>query len=193
MKKILKTTLVLFLSTFLFQSCSSSDDKNSANNQVSIDGESYSVPSGSVIELKMDNMTYDSQLFDRSSIVITGIKGSRIATVSFDLFYFDGLPIEGTYTINNVLDDDYEFYQDFFSNQKLCAGWTSACNVTQADDTFLINANNPVGTVTVTNNGNNNYTIQYNGNYKVYDDDFNEIDAVPVVLDITTNVIVQSN
>lgn len=193
MKKILKTTLVLFLSTFLFQSCSSSDDKNSANNQVSIDGESYSVPSGSVIELKMDNMTYDSQLFDRSSIVITGIKGSRIATVSFDLFYFDGLPIEGTYTINNVLDDDYEFYQDFFNNQKLCAGWTSACAVEELDGNFLINSNNPTGTVTVTNNGNNNYTIQYNGNYKIYDDSFNEIGSVPVVLDITSDVIVQSN
>jgi hypothetical protein len=66
------------------------------------------------------------------------------------------------------------------------------CAVNQAgSSSFLINANNPTGTVKVVNNGNNNYTIQYNGNYKKYDTNFVAIGTVPVVINLTTDVLVQ--
>ena len=98
----------------------------------------------------------------------------------------------GTYNIDQTLDDEPDFFENLLVAQKLCLGWTSMCAVTQAgSSSFLINANNPTGTVKVVNNGNNNYTIQYNGNYKKYNNNFQVIGTVPVVINITTDVVVQ--
>lgn len=193
MKNLLKSTLVLFVISLLFQSCSSSEEVESlVSNQISIDGQLYNtLPSNSVVELRMNNLNIDGQVYDRSSISITGIAGTTIATVSFDLYYKDGLPVAGTYNIDQTLDNDSDFFDNLLVAQKLCLGWTSMCAVTQAgSSSFLINANNPTGTVKVVNNGNNNYTIQYNGNYKKYNN-FQVIGTVPVVINITTDVVVQ--
>jgi hypothetical protein len=193
MKNLLKSTLVLFVISLLFQSCSSSEEVESlVSNQISIDGQLYNtLPSNSVVELRMNNLNIDGQVYDRSSISITGIAGTTIANVSFDLYYKDGLPVAGTYNIDQTLDNDSDFFDNLLVAQKLCLGWTSMCAVTQAgSSSFLINANNPTGTVKVVNNGNNNYTIQYNGNYKKYNN-FQVIGTVPVVINITTDVVVQ--
>lgn len=186
--------IALLLGILILNSCSSNDDSQPSN-QFSIDGQSYSLlPSNSLVELKMDNQIEDQgQTYDRSSITLSGLNGTTIGIASFDLFYKDGLPVEGTYTIASTLsDNDPDFFDQLLTENKLCLGWTSSCSVSEAvAPTFLINANNPVGTVTVINNGNSNYTIQFNGNYRKYDENFNEIGTVPVVINVTTNVTIQ--
>ncbi|WP_396166089.1 hypothetical protein [Flavobacterium sp.] len=194
MKNLLKSALVLFAISSLFQSCSSSEEvETPVTNQISVDGQPYNIlPSNSVVELKMNNLNIDGQLYDRSSISIIGMSGTTVANVSFDLYYKDGLPMAGTYNIDQTIDNDSDFFDNLLVTQKLCLGWTSMCAVNQAgSSSFLINANNPTGTVKVVNNGNNNYTIQYNGNYKKYDTNFVAIGTVPVVINLTTDVLVQ--
>jgi hypothetical protein len=195
MKKLLKLTSLICVSMILFQSCSSSsNDANPiGNSQFSIDGQIYPLsPTNPVTEIRQNNLSLNNFVFDRSTITVTGIAGTKIGTVSFDLYYKDGLLVEGTYAIDNTLENDSDFITNLVSAQKLCSGWTSPCSVIQAGSTSeLINANNPAGTVKVTNNGNSNYTIQYNGNFKKYNTNFVEIGTVPIVIDITSNVFIQ--
>lgn len=196
MKKVLKS--LFLLSSFILLSCSSNDDETSTvvnTNQFKVDGQFYSLlPVSSVVDLRMNDMNIENNIYDRSSITINGLNGSNIAVATFDLYYKDGLPLTGTYNIDDTLNSDSDFYENLHLSQKLCLGWTSMCNVTQAgNSSSLINANNPTGTVTVTNNGNNNYTIKYDGYYKKYNNDFQIIGTIPVKIDITTNVLVQNN
>lgn len=193
MNLVLKPLAFLFSTLFFLQSCSSSDDTVASSTVFSVDNQNFTlIPSNSIVELKMNDINIEGQLFDRSSITITGISGTTVATVSFDLYYKDGLPVEGTYTIDNTLDNDSDFYTNLLAAQKLCLGWTSICTITEAGSlNFALNANNPIGTVKVVNNGNNNYTIQYSNNYREYDNNFQEIGTVPVVVNITNNVVIQ--
>jgi len=140
----------------------------------------------------MNNLNTNNFIYDRSTITVTGIAGTKIGTVGFDLYYKDGLPVEGTYTIDNTFNNNSNFITNLVTAQKLCSGWTTACSVMEAvNSTYLVNANNPSGTVKVINNGNSNYTIQFNGNFKKYNTNFVEIGTVPVVIDITSNVLIQ--
>lgn len=191
MKKQFKIIVLFLVGSLLLTSCSSNDDSTSSS-QFMVDGQSFNLlPGGGILEVKMDNVhTEQGQTFDRSSIGLNGVNGSTIATVVFDLFYKDGLPVEGVYNIAETLDD-YEdhFYSLLLSQQKQCLGWTTACTISQVGTTFSLNANNPSGTVTVTNNGNNNYRIQYNGNFREYSSDFQLGRNVPVIIDITSDVV----
>ena len=196
MKNLFKISLVLYSVTILsLQSCSSpsspTPDAITANGQISVDGQTYTLlPQNAVIELRSDNMNIDNQVYDRSSITINAMTGFTIATVSFDLFYKDGLPVAGTYTIDQSIDNTTNFNDNLIVAQKLCLGWTSSCSVAQAgNSSFSVQANNPTGTVNVINNGNNNYTIQYNGNYKKYDSNFEIVGQVPVIVNITSNIV----
>lgn len=193
MKKHFQIIALFLAGSLLLTSCSSSDDSTPAN-QFKIDGQSFTVsPVYGLGEIKMDNiLTEQGQTFDRSSISLNGINGTTIGMVGFDLFYKDGLPVEGVYNIAETTDDyEDDFYSLLLAQQKQCLGWTSQCAVSQVGAAFSINANNPTGTVTVTNNGNNNYRIQYNGNFREYDSNFQISRTVPVVIDITSNVLTQ--
>lgn len=194
MKKLLKLASLICVTIILFQSCSSSsNDSIPTNGQFSIDGQIFPLsPNNPVTEIRMNNLNSNNFVYDRSAITVTGIDGTKVGSVSFDLYYKDGLPVEGTYTIDNTLNNNSYFFTNLVTAQKLCLGWTTACSVIQAgSSTFLVNANNPSGTVKVINNGNSNYTIQYNGNFKKYNTNFVEIGTVPVVIDITSNVLIQ--
>jgi hypothetical protein len=194
MKKLLKLTFLFGVSMILFQSCTSSsnDPIQAANNQFTIDGQAYPLsPTNPVTEIKMNNLSANNFVYDRSTITVIGVVGTKIANVSFDLYYKDGLPVEGTYSIDTAINNNSSFITNLVAAQKLCSGWTSACSVIQVGSTLpLINANNPGGTVKVINNGNSNYTIQFNGNFKKYTN-FVETGTVPVVVDITSNVLIQ--
>ena len=191
MKNYFKIIALFLVGSLSLTSCSSSDD-SAASNQFQVDGQSYEVlPSNGLVELKMDNVYTDQgQSFDRSTVSLVGVNGTTVASVAFDLFYKDGLPVEGTYSIAETLDDySPDFYDQLLTDEKLCLGWTSLCAVYQGGSTLLINANNPIGTVTVTNNGNNNFTIQYNGNFRKYNSNFEVIGTVPVVINITSDLV----
>jgi uncharacterized protein YcfL len=194
MKNFFKPFTIFCAALVLLTSCSSSDD-NATSSEFKIDNQSYTLlPTQGIVEQKMNNMiTKQGQTFDRSTITLSGTSGTNIATVSFDLYYKDGLPVEGTYSIAETLDDnDADFFDDLVTNQKLCLGWTSMCAVFQGGSSIAINANNPVGTVTVTKNSTANYTIQYNGNFKKYNSSFQVIGTVPVVINVTSNVFIQT-
>ncbi|WP_339888916.1 hypothetical protein [uncultured Flavobacterium sp.] len=195
MKNHLKSIVLLVLTSVVIFSCSSDSDSSKSANQFTIEGQSYTlIPDNALLELKMDNHIMDQgQTYDRSSITLSGLNGTTIGTASFDLFYKDGLPVEGTYTITGSLsDNDPDFFDQLLVDNKLCLGWTSSCAVSEAGaPTFLVNANNPTGTVTVINNGNSNYTIQFNGNYRKYDGNFEVIGTSPVVINVTTDVTIQ--
>jgi hypothetical protein len=194
MKNFFKPFTIFCAALVLLTSCSSSDD-NATSSEFKIDNQSYTLlPTQGIVEQKMNNMIMEQgQTFDRSTITLSGTSGTNVATVSFDLYYKDGLPVEGTYSIAETLDDnDADFFDDFVTNQKLCLGWTSMCAVFQGGSSIAINANNPVGTVTVTKNSTANYTIQYNGNFKKYNSSFQVIGTVPVVINVTSNVFIQT-
>jgi len=194
MKNFFKPFTIFCAALVLLTSCSSSDD-NATSSEFKIDNQSYTLlPTQGIVEQKMNNMiTEQGQTFDRSTITLSGTSGTNIGTVSFDLYYKDGLPVEGTYSIAETFDDnDTDFFDDLVTNQKLCLGWTSMCAVFQGGSSIAINANNPVGTVTVTKNSTANYTIQYNGNFKKYNSSFQVIGTVPVVINVTSNVFIQT-
>jgi hypothetical protein len=194
MKNFFKPFTIFCAALVLLTSCSSSDD-SATSSEFKIDNQSYTLlPTQGIIEQKMNNMiTKQGQTFDRSTITLSGTSGTNVATVSFDLYYKDGLPVEGTYSIAETLDDnDADFFDDLVTNQKLCLGWTSMCAVFQGGSSIAINANNPVGTVTVTKNSTANYTIQYNGNFKKYNSSFQVIGTVPVVINVASNVFIQT-
>jgi hypothetical protein len=190
MKNFFKPFTIFCAALVLLTSCSSSDD-SATSSEFKIDNQSYTLlPTQGIVEQKMNNMiTQQGQTFDRSTITLSGTSGTNVATVSFDLYYKDGLPVEGTYSIAETLDDNDD---DLVTNQKLCLGWTSMCAVFQGGSSIAINANNPVGTVTVTKNSTANYTIQYNGNFKKYNSSFQVIGTVPVVINVASNVFIQT-
>lgn len=193
MKNFFKPFTILCAALVLFTSCSSDDSTESS--EFVIDNQSYTVnPGQGVIEQKLNNFyTQQGQTFDRSTITINGISGTNVAAVSFDLYYKDGLPVEGTYSIAETLDDnDVDFFDDLVTNQKLCLGWTSLCAVFQGGSSVAVNANNPIGSVTVTKNSATNYTIKFNGNYRKYNSSFQVIGTVPVVINVTSDVFIQT-
>jgi hypothetical protein len=195
MNNFFKPFTIFCAALVLLTSCSSSDDSATPSSDFSIDNQSYTLlPSQGIVEQKMNNMiTQQGQTFDRSTITLSGTSGTNVATVSFDLYYKDGLPVEGTYSIAETLNStNPDFYASLVTNQKLCLGWTSMCAVFQGGSSIAINANNPVGTVTVTKNSTANYTIQYNGNFRKYNSSFQVVGTVPVVINITSNVLIQT-
>jgi len=195
MKNFFKPVSIFCAALVLLTSCSSEEDNATTSSDFSIDNQSYTLlPSQGIIEQKMNNMiTEQGQTFDRSTITISGTSGTNIGTVSFDLYYKDGLPVEGTYSIAETLDDnDADFFYDLVTTQKLCLGWTSMCAVFQGGSSVSVNANNPIGTVTVIKNSAANYTIQYNGNFRKYNSSFQVVGTVPVVVNITSNVLIQT-
>lgn len=190
MKQLTKFILFLSFTVFLF-SCSS-DSSSSGGSTFKVNNETFTMPpSGGIILLSQD---LTSQNMKRSSFTVTGLMGtSKTASVSFDLFRKPTESISGTYTIYDTTDassDDIETFVQ--TNNRGCLGWTSSLQVVDIMSQQIENsANNPTtaATITVTDHGENSYTIKYNGSYRKYDDNFVVIGTVPVVMDVTGTAV----
>lgn len=187
MKQLTKTILFLSFAVSLF-SCSSDDSSSSGGTTFKVNNETFTMqPSGGIILL---NQSLPSQNMVRSSFTVTGLKGtSKTASVSFDLFRKPTESISGTYTVYDTDDASSDDIATFVqTNNRGCLGWTSSLQVVNIMSQEVENsANNPTtaATITITDNGNNSYTIEYTGNYRKYDDNFVETGTVPVQMNIT--------
>jgi hypothetical protein len=189
--------LLLFPAAFLLllTSCGGDDDPAyvpPAAQTFMFDDNNYSLLAfQSITEVKMENaLTAGGNSYDRSSINVIGMIGfTETATVGFDLYYRHGLSIAGTYTIYDDVDGE-DTFDDFIAPiERSCLGWlTTGVVFHNNSGTDFFRANNPSGTVTITANSANNYTIQYSGNFKNYDDDINFVRNVPVSVNVTGDV-----
>jgi hypothetical protein len=190
MKQLTKFILFLSFTVFLF-SCSS-DSSSSGGSTFKVNNETFTMqPSGGIILLNQD---LTSQNMKRSSFTVTGLMGtSKTASVSFDLFRKPTESISGTYTIYDTDDagsDDIETFVQ--TNNRGCLGWTSSLQVVNIMSQQIENsANNPntAATITITDHGNNSYTIKYTGSYRKYDGNFVVTGTVPVEMDVTGTAV----
>jgi hypothetical protein len=97
------------------------------------------------------------------------------------------LPVEGTYNINNedVLSDSYD--DQLQGENRVCTREESFVLVNSIQRRGTMPSSN--ATVTVINNGNSNYTIQFNGAFKEIDSDDNIVVTMPVEISITNNLV----
>lgn len=188
MKKIFLATL--FLTAFFgLVSCSSDDDSNQNSTTFKINGVTYTLsPTQGITYLAMSNtFEIDETTYDRVSIIINGFNGvTNVGVVTFDLFMLPGQSIAGDYQISIDENEDVvsDFEQILLSQQRACMGWTSAVSASSMDIQNSIGGNAPTGTVKIISNGGNNYTIQYNGNFKKLID----LTAIPVEMNITGTI-----
>jgi hypothetical protein len=193
MKKLLLIP-VLFL--FLI-SCGNSDDDNNTPPVVpqsfNFDGQTYNLlGTQGITEGRMTNVfDIDGTLYDRSTISVIGLQGfTNSGTVSFDLYYKHGMSVAGTYNIFTESDSETDFAEFIQPLDRGCMGWISmATSFTSGGGN--VSANNPGGTVKVIANSPTNYTIQFNGNFKVYEDGFTFVRNAPAVVNVTGNVFIQ--
>jgi len=193
MKKLLLLAAGMFLT---LTSCGGDDDPAyvpPTTQSFSFDDGSYNLLAfQGITEIKQENvLTANGNVYDRSAITIIGMLGfTETATVSFDLYYRDGQSIAGTYTIFDDIDGE-DAFDDFISPlQRGCLGWTSMGVIFNTSGGDPVQANNPGGTVTIVANSANNYTIQYNGNYKLYNDGFDFVRNVPCSINVTGEVVI---
>ena len=190
------TKIILSLSfTVCFLSCSSdsSSPSSSEGSTFKVNNQTYTIPPTDGIIVLNQELTF--QNMKRSNFSVTGLIGtSEIATVSFDLFRKPTESISGTYLIYDIDEansDDIETYVQ--TNNRACLGWTSALQVVEvANQQIQTIANNPinVATITITDNGNNSYTINYIGNYRKYNNNLVVTGTVPVEMNITGTAVV---
>lgn len=179
-----------------FSSCNSDDDPPyvaPTTQSFSFDEGSYNlIGFQSITEIKQENViTADGNSYDRSAITIIGMLGfTETATVSFDLYYRDGQSIAGTYTIFEDVDGGEAFDEFISPLQRGCLGWTSMGTIFNTSGGDPVQANNPSGTVTIVADSANNYTIQYTGNYKLYDDALDFVRNVPCSVNVTGDVVI---
>lgn len=124
----------------------------------------------------------------RSTISVTGLLGfSKSGTVSFDLYHREGTSVAGTYTIYDA--DSTPGFQDFLAPlERGCMGWTSVGVIINLANNAYASSNNPLGTVTIIVNTPTNYTVQYTGNFREYDTNFNIVRTVPASVNVTAPV-----
>lgn len=187
MKQLTKSILFLSFAVFLF-SCSSDDSSSSGGTTFKVNNETFTMPSSGGIILLNQNLP--SQNMVRSSFTVTGLIGtSKTASVSFDLFRKPTESISGTYTVYDTDDAGSDDIETFIqTNNRGCLGWTSSLQVVNIMSQQIENsANNPTtaANITITDNGNNSYSIQYTGSYRKYDDNFVVTGTVPVEMNVT--------
>jgi hypothetical protein len=194
MKNIILSASVFLL---ILTSCNSDDDQPQQpviTPSFTFDNQTYSVlPAQGINEQQMDNfITLNDIPYDRSQISIIGMLGfGQTATIAFDVYHREGASIAGTY---NIYDDDDSNvgFEDFVTPlDRGCMGWTSLAG-SYGISGEGVNANNPEGTVTITVNSTNNYTIHYVGNFRIYNDDFEIERTVPCTMNVT-GVVTQQN
>jgi hypothetical protein len=191
MKKI-----ILFVPVFLlFLTGCSSDDAPTpppVTQSFTFDNTNYSVlGSQGITEIKFNDIltTEGGVHYDRSTLSISGMNGFiSISTISLDLYYKTGTSIAGTYTID---DDEDSAFEDFLSPlDRACMGWTTSAGSFGTGGSEGVQSHNPSGTIKVIVNSTANYTIQYTGDFKVYDG-FDIIRNAPAVVNVTGPVDIQ--
>jgi hypothetical protein len=189
--------LILLFTAIAMVGCSNDDDSSdtSAGTSFSLDGDQYQLlDEAGMSEIVMaDAYEVDGVSYDRSTITVTGLNGmTTTGSVSFDLYYKTGTSVAGTYTIYNPENEDSVGEEFFLTGQdRVCMGWTSMASIFTFDGGIdMNNANNPEGTVEVIVNSATNYTLKYNGNFRVYENGFDFVGNMPadinVVSDVTT-------
>lgn len=189
MKNILKSILSLSIFALTLISCSSDDSPSPLPAaQFTVDWVVYTLPESNGLA-GLDFFRYDNQsvIIRKSNITIQGFNGQNTAVVIFALEYKDGLPVEGTYNINNedVLSDSYD--DQLQGENRVCTREESFVLVNSIQRRGTMPSSN--ATVTVINNGNSNYTIQFNGAFKEIDSDDNIVGTMPVEISITNNLV----
>lgn len=195
MKKLLLFP-VLFL---MLSACGGSDDNNNippvVTQSFNFDGETYNLlgVEGITEGVFEDAFNIGGTQYDRSTINIIGLQGfAKTGTVSFDVYYKHGMTVAGTYTIFDDIDQtDFETYLG--ARDRACLGWISQASSFNNMSGIDISSNNPSGTLKVIANSPTNYTVQYSGNFKVYENGFDFVRNAPAVIDVTGNVYLQSN
>lgn len=188
-----KTILFVPLFLLLLTGCGSDDAPIPpvVTQSFTFDNTNYSVlASQGIHEIKMnDVITTDGGVhYDRSTLTISGMYGfTTVSSISFDLYYKMGQSIAGTYTID---DDEDSGFEDFISPlDRACMGWTTSAG-SFSSGSEGVQSHNPSGTIKVIANSPTNYTIQYNGNFKVYDG-FDFIRNAAVTMNVTGPVDIQ--
>lgn len=187
----------ILLTAMVLMGCSSDDDNSGTNSSTfNLDGTVYTLQVGmDIMEIRMpEAIDYNGETYDRSTISFVGMDGTTSSgTITFDLYYKTGTSIDGTYNIYDSVDDEGQDFEVFIDGEnRACMGWTSAAAVFMLDGSDLTTANNPTGTVQVIVNSATNYTVKFNGNFRLYDTDFNFIENMPANIDISSNVTIQN-
>lgn len=191
----MKKLIFLFTAVALV-GCSSDDGPStpSASTSFSYDGTEYQLQEGmNMSEIIMANVTeFNGESYDRSTISVTGLNGtSSTSTISFDLYYKTGTSVAGTYTIHDTEAAGAVDFEEFLVGQNRgCMGWISAGVVLSLSDGTWTNGNNPTGTVTLTVNSPTNYTLEYSGNFRLYDG-FDFVRNMPAEINVTSDVTIQ--
>ena len=194
-----KTTLALLVfTTILLNSCSSSDEATAAPvlPNFKMNGVTYELDTQIPNSFTLTNFTsipvvINGQNYTDSSLSITGktSDNTKIGTMTFRFMYKPSQGIAGTYNVSkyeNDLDDDLIAYQ------RVVNGWVSMATVNSLSNlgSFELNGNDPVGTVQVINNGNNNYTIKFNGVFRKYNNNFQVQSTFPAQIDLSATATV---
>lgn len=192
MKKI-----ILLFAAITLVSCSDDDNSSSSTggSTFDLDGAEFELQQGvNMTEIKMaDVFEVNGESYDRSTVTITGLAGmSSTATVAFDLYYKSGTSIEGTYNIDDTDFENTDSFQDFLAaNGRGCMGWTSAGVIFSLNGGGMTRGNNPGGTVKLIVNSATKYTVKYDGNFKIYDDELEFVRNMPADINITDDVTIQ--
>ncbi len=194
MKKLFFLPILLLILT----ACGGSDDDNNTPPVVpqsfSYDGQTYNLlGTQGITEIRLTNVfDIGGTMYDRSTISVIGLQGfTRTGTVSFDLYYKHGMSVAGTYNIFTESDSETDFAEFLSPLDRGCMGWISMASSFNNASGVDVSSNNPSGTVKIIANSPTNYTIQFNGNFKVYEDGFTFVRNAPAVVNVTGNVFIQ--
>lgn len=198
MKNIFKTILSLSIIALTFISCSSDDGVSNSSNQFIVDGETYTLPP---IEGNYRPVTIVSDLsyveegeeISVKTITITGLKGTdSFANLIFPIFYKQNSFISGTYNFYvDPVSGPPTLDEQLIAEGRLCVlpSLVFGLNTGSSITTALTPTDS--STLTVIDNGNLNFTFQYNGMFNEYDNSSNIIGTVPVEMNITTDVVLE--
>ena len=191
--KIWYLLLFVFTLSLGIVSCSSDDDSDSASGGSSfkIDGTSYNL-SGSSQEISVIHLDNAGTDLRSTTVSVIGVNGTtKTGTVSFTLVYKKSLGVSGTYDIVNITDgDDEDVFDTAESKGRACSGWTSALQMAVISPISIESANNPSGKVTVKDNKDGTYTVQFSGKFNKYKDDLTTVEKTFTVdMDVKGKIV----
>jgi hypothetical protein len=153
-----KNLLAFVILAFVIGSgCKKKDDTTTTAPAVSsfmLKGEKYEIPSQGTTTGVLQLMHDITEGTTSGSISITGIKGTTVGVVQCGINYKTDKGITGVYKNGGIYTGDHTF------DPWLCSYTT----MTQSG-TNTLSGNDPDGTLTVTKNSSDNYTVSFNLTY----------------------------